>query len=183
MKIKTNLIEGYDNMSAEEKLKALEEYEIDLSGYVDKKLFDKTSSDLANYKKKYQETLSEEERNKAVRDEEIQKMQDELSALKKDKAIADSTAQFLSLGYDGELAKSTAQAFVDGDMAKVFANQKMHQENREKKIKSDLMKDTPAPTVGNDSKTATREQIKKMSFAERENFFQNNPEAYKEIYK
>lgn len=182
MRINTTLIEGYDSMSPEEKIKALEEMEIDLSGYVDKKLFDKTSSDLANYKKKYQETLSEEERNKAVRDEEIQRMQEELTSLKKDKQIADSTAQFLSLGYEESLAKSTAQAFVNGDMTTVFNNQKQHQENIEKKVKTELMKGTPTPTVGNEPTKMTKEDLRKMSPQERFEFSQKNPDVYKAIY-
>lgn len=183
MRINTNLIEGYATMSEAEKLQALENYEFDTSGLVDKKLFDKTSSELANYKKKYQETLSEEERNKAVREEELQKMQEELSALKKDKAIADSTAQFLSLGYSEELAKSTAKAFVDGDMATVFNNQKQHQESIEQTIKTNLMKGTPEPKVGNEPKTMTKEDLRRMSPQERLEFSQKNPDVYKEIYK
>ena len=183
MRINTTLIEGYDNMSAEEKLKALEEYEFDTSGLVDKKLFDKTSSELANYKKKYQETLSEEERNRASREEELQKMQEELASLKKDKALADSNAQFLSLGYEEALAKQTAQAFVDGDMAKVFQYQKQHQENLEKKFKTDLLKGTPQPKVGNEPKAMTKEDLRKMSLQERLKFAQENPDVYKEIYK
>ncbi|WP_407453559.1 hypothetical protein [Methanobrevibacter sp.] len=182
MRINTTKIDGYENMSIEEKLKALEEYEIDMAGYVDKKAFDKTASDLANYKKKYQETLSEEERNKAVRDEEIQRMQEELNSLKRDKQIADSTAQFLSLGYEESLAKSTAQAFVNGDMATVFNNQKLHQENYEKKIKTDLMKGTPEPKVGNEPKAMTKEDLRRMSPQERLAFAQSNPDAYKQLY-
>lgn len=182
MRINTNLIEGYESMSPEEKLQALENYEIDMTGYVDKKAFDKASSDLANYKKKYQETLSEEERNKAVRDEEIQRMQEELNSLKKDKQIADSTAQFLSLGYDQDLAKSTAEAFVNGDMATIFNNQKQHQENIEKKIKTDLMKGTPTPTVGNEPKGMTKEDLQKMSPQERFAFSKSNPDVYKQLY-
>lgn len=183
MKINTSLIEGYSTMSDAEKLQALESYEFDTSGLVDKKLFDKTSSELANYKKKYQETLSEEERNKAIRDEEIQKMQEELDSLKKDKALSDSTAQFLSLGYEESLAKQTAQAFVDGDMAKVFQYQKQHQESIEKKIKTDLMKGTPQPNVGNEGQKMTKEDLRKMSPSERLAFSQENPDVYKAIYE
>jgi hypothetical protein len=183
MKINTNLIEGYATMSDAEKLQALESYEFDTSGLVDKKLFDKTSSELANYKKKYQETLSEEERKSQERQEELQRMKDELDSLRKDKQIADSTARFLSLGYADDLAKSTAQAYVNGDMDTVFANQKQHQESIEKKVKTDLMKGTPKPEVGNDSSTMTKEQLRKMTPQERFEFSQKNPDVYKSIYE
>ena len=182
MKINTNLIEGYSNMTAEEKLQALESYEFDTSGLVDKKLFDKTASELAQTKKKYQETLSEEERAKQLREEQYQQMMDELTSLKKEKALSDSVAQFMSLGYEESLAKSTAQAFVDGDMTKVFQYQKQHQEAIEKKIKTDLMKGTPEPKVGNEPKAMTKDDLKKMSPQERLAFAQSNPDVYKSIY-
>ena len=57
MKIDITKIEGYENLSVEERLKALEEYEIDITGYVSKSVFDKASSDLASYKKKYKDLL------------------------------------------------------------------------------------------------------------------------------
>ena len=182
MKIDTTKIEGYENMTAEEKLKALEEFDIDTTGYVDKKLFDKTSSELASIKKKYQETLGEEERAKQEREEMFQNMQNELESLKKEKQLADSTAQFLSLGYDEELAKSTAKAFVDGDMASVFKYQKQHQENIEKKIKTELTKGTPEPNSDNEHKQMTKDELRKMSPSERLKFAEENPDAYKQIY-
>ena len=52
--IDTSKIEGYADMTAEEKVKALEAYTIadpDYSGYVKKDVFDKTASDLAKAKK------------------------------------------------------------------------------------------------------------------------------------
>ena len=73
MKIDVTKIEGYETMSAEEKLKALEELEIDTKeftkGYVKKEVFDKTASDLAALKKKDRENLSETERLKAEQEE------------------------------------------------------------------------------------------------------------------
>ena len=53
-KIDVSKIEGYAEMSTEDKLKALEAFDIPdptYSGYVDKKLFDKTASELAEKKK------------------------------------------------------------------------------------------------------------------------------------
>ena len=63
MKIDVTQIEGYENMSPEEKLKALEGFDIpspDYSGYVKKDLYDKTASELAAKKKELKERLSDD---------------------------------------------------------------------------------------------------------------------------
>ncbi len=183
MKIDVTKIENYESMSVEEKLKALEEYEVDYTGYVDKRVFDKTSSELASLKKQHKELLTAEERAKQEQDELMESMKVELETLKKDKAMGDAIAQFLSLGYEESLAKKTAQAFVDGDMQTVFRNQKLHQEAIEKKVKIDLMKGTPTPKVGNEEKTMTKEQFLKLSHADRLKFSQEHPDEYKAMYE
>ena len=64
MKIRTEKIEGYKDMTLEQKLAALENYEVeepDYSGYVTKDTFDKTASDLAATKKQLREKMSAEE--------------------------------------------------------------------------------------------------------------------------
>ena len=60
--IDTSTIAGYENMTVEQKLAALEAMNLpdpDYSGYVRKDLFDKTSSELAEAKKKAR-SVSEE---------------------------------------------------------------------------------------------------------------------------
>ena len=80
MKIDVTQIEGYENMSPEEKLKALEGFDIpspDYSGYVKKDLYDKTASELAAKKKELKERLSDDEREnleRAQREQECGKI-------------------------------------------------------------------------------------------------------------
>lgn len=59
------------------------------------------------------------------------------------------------MGYEEKLADATAEAMADGDTEKVFANQKKHLENVEKKVRAEALKDTPKPTPDGDSKTMT----------------------------
>ena len=66
MKIDTSKIEGYEQMSAEEKLQALEMYELDTTGYVKKDVFDKTSSEVATLKKQLKERMTQEELQDAL---------------------------------------------------------------------------------------------------------------------
>lgn len=64
-KIDTSKIEGYESMTAEEKLAALESVEFDLSGYVSKDTADKYASEAAQYKRQLKERMSAEEAEKA----------------------------------------------------------------------------------------------------------------------
>ena len=151
-KIDVSTIEGYEEMSAEEKLAALEGLELpepDYSGYVKKELFDKASSEIAGYKKQIFEKMTAEEAAKAEADEKMAAIQQELEQLRQDKVVQEYTAQFLSIGYDKELASETAVALQRGDMNTVFLNQTKFATLREKALKAELMKNTPKPPAGN----------------------------------
>lgn len=151
-KIDVSKIEGYADMSAEDKIKALEAAELpdpDLSGMVKKEVFDKTASELADWKKKHNALLSAEEKKKQEDEEALTNMKNELETLKKDKTIATYKANYIAQGYDDALATETATALVDGDTEKVFANQKKFLENYAKTVKADVLKQTPKPPAGN----------------------------------
>lgn len=177
MKLDFTKIEGYEEMTPEEKIKALEGFDFNL---ISKEQFDKTSGELAKLKKEYNSRLSEEEQNKIARDEEFTKMQEELEALRRDKIIADYTNSYLSLGYDEKLAKETAVYLADGNFEKVFEAQQKHEGGLEKKLKADLMKKNPEPQGGEGK--VTKDDLKKMSFEERYKFSQDHPEEYKALY-
>ena len=151
-KIDVSTIEGYEEMTPEEKLAALEGLELpepDYSGYVKKELFDKASSEIAGYKKQIFEKMTAEEAAKAEADEKMAAIQQELEQLRQDKVVQEYTAQFLSIGYDKELASETAVALQRGDMNTVFLNQTKFATLREKALKAELMKNTPKPPAGN----------------------------------
>jgi hypothetical protein len=156
-KIDISAIEGYTEMSAEEKLAALESFEIpepDFTGYVKKELLDKASSEAASFKKQLREKMTEEEAAKAKAAEDMASMQEELAKLRQEKVIQEYTAQFLGIGYDKELAVETAEALEKGDMHTVFLNQTKFSTAREKALKAELLKDTPKPPAGNGTSAA-----------------------------
>ena len=100
----------------------------------------------------------------------------------KDKAVTSYKASYVSIGYDEKLAEETAKALAEGDIDKVFANQKKHNETREKTIKADLLKDTPTPPAGGGGDTMTLEKLKGMSSNERYKYSVEHPEEYKKLY-
>lgn len=184
-KIDVTQIEGYADMSAEDKLKALEGYDIpdpDYSGYVKKDIFDKTASELAAKKKELTEKMSEDEQKAQKEQEERNELQSKYDKLLRESEISNHKAKLVALGYDEKLADETALAMVDGDMEKVFTNQKKHLDSVEKRVRAEALKDTPKPTPDGDSKTMTLEKFRKLSPAERAAFYEEHPEEYKELY-
>ena len=103
MKIDVSKIDGYEEMSAEEKLKALEGLEIpdpDYSGYVKKDVFDKTASELAEKKKELRDKLSSDEAEKLKEKEEREKLQADYEKLLHETAVSKNKSSLLALGYE-----------------------------------------------------------------------------------
>jgi len=174
-KIDTSTIEGYAEMSAEQKLAALEGYEMaDSSAELAKmkNAFDRASSEAAGYKKQLNERLSEEEKAKVAQQELLEK----LEAYEKREKTSRLTASCLELGFDSETAKDTAEALIAGEMDKFFANQKKFIESMEKKIKADLLKQTGRPAGNAGDAPMTKEKFLKMSYQEQLEFKNNNPD-------
>lgn len=155
MKFDTSTIEGFENMTAEEKLNAVlgaDLPEPDMSGYVKKEVFDNKASEAANLSKQLREKMSDEEKKKADADKVLSDLQTQIEDLRKnnetlvkERTIADYTAKFIAQGYDKALAEETAKAMAEGDMTKVFENGEKYKEALEKKIKEELMDKTPKP--------------------------------------
>lgn len=144
MKIDTSTIDGYADMTAEEKLAAIESLE--LTGYVSKEALDKAASEAAEYKRQLKEKMTEDEAAKLKEVEEKEALQNKYNELLKKSTIAEHTAKFLALGYEEKLAHETAEALYDGNMDKVFENQQTYKASVEKSIKASILKETPAPS-------------------------------------
>ena len=164
-----------DNASEIEKLKA----EIQKT----KDTLSKKNSEAAQYKKQYEAYLSEEEKKKLESEQRWNEIEAENKKLKRDKSIAEFTSQFLSMGYDAELAKSTAEAMTDGDVAKVMQNQAVFTEAVKKQIKADLMRGNPDPVGGRSESTMTLEKLRGMSIEDRYAFSQDHPDEYASLYE
>lgn len=192
-KIDTSKIVGYADMSAEEKLKALEAFEIeDSSSEIEnyKKMISKANSEAADWKRKHNALLSEEEKAKAEAEEERQRkenefaeMQKRLNDLETEKTVALYQTKLVSMGYNSDLASSTAKALSEGKMNEVFANMAQHLDAKEKELRASILKDTPTPNTGATTDEITKEDFKKMGYAEKVKIFNENPELYNELSK
>ena len=142
----------------------------------------KSNSEAADYKKQLREKMSADEIKAKEDSERYEDLQTKYEALLKESNISKNKARLLALGYNDALATETAEAMENGEIDKVFANQKKHIESVEKRIREDALKDTPKPTGGSGKSTITKETLKGMSPLERHVFSVQNPELYKEIY-
>lgn len=158
----TSTIDGFDSMSAEDKVSALLGAEIpdavDMNAFVERSMYDKlksandkNSSELASLKKEMNARMTDEERIKAEADTSRQELEEKYNALLKETTLAKYTAKYVSQGYDEKLAKETAQALMDGDMDKVFACGEKYRDALTKSLKAETLKDTPRPIAGNGS--------------------------------
>lgn len=184
MKIDVTKIKGYAEMSAEDKIKALEAFEYeDRSDEVSRlmKAKDDANAEAAKYKKELKEKMSAEE-IKAKEDAEKQtKLQADYDALLRKVSISDNKAKLIALGYEEKLAEDTAEAMLDGNLAKVIANQKSHLETAKKQIEAELLKKTPVPNQPGKTETANKTDFAKMSYAERVALYSQNKEQYEQM--
>lgn len=162
--LKTLLGDAYqEGMSFEDINAALEEKEfIDkgvLESYVPKSMFDKTASEVAEYKKKLKATLTEAEQTAQLESERQTAIEEELKALRRTTKVSEFEKNYLKLGYDSETASKIAEATHDGDMDTVFNLQGKFLENKQKALKSELLKDMPGAISGNKTDIDYSKQI------------------------
>ena len=153
-KIDTSKIEGYAEMTPEQKLAALEGYEYeDHSEELErqKAAVTKANGEAAEWKRKHTALLSEDEKKKQEDADKLASMEKELAELRKGKVVSDYKAKFVAQGYSEELADETAKALADGDMTKVFANQQKFLADYAKGVKAEALKGTPKPPAGGSS--------------------------------
>lgn len=180
-------IEGYEEMSAEDKLKALEALEVEDDSKL-KKLLNDANSEASAYKKKLKEKeaelnskLSEQELAEKERAEKEAEKDALLNQLLREKTVAEHKANFLKVGYDEDAATKSAAAIADGDFATLFDNLGKFISERDKKAQVKLMDSTPLPSAGSVVPEITKEQFDKMSFKERNELFTKNKELYDKL--
>lgn len=185
MKIDTNLIPNFDTLPDEAKnaILAMEFADApDMSQFVAKSTFDKKASEAADLGKKLRERMTEEEAKTIKEAEERQALIDRAEKAERELGVIGYEKAYLAMGYDEKTARASAEALVKGDMDTVFKYQKTHADNREKALRTELLKQTPPPAAGGSEIAMTKEKLRAMSPKERYEFSVNNPEEYKNIY-
>lgn len=180
-KIDTGRIDGYEGMTLEEKLSALEGYEYDdhsedVERY--KNAVSKANSEAASWKKKYNEQQTGDDKTKA----EVATLREQLETLQREKTVASYKAQFATQGYDEQLAGETAEALASGDMATVFANNKRFLETHDKALIAGQMKDISKPAAGDPVDVVmTKKKFMELSTTEQQEYIKDHPDWQKTL--
>lgn len=183
-------IEGYESMSAEEKLKALESLEVEDKDTKLKEALNKATAEASEFKKKLKAKeeelnakLTDDEKKERERQEKEAERETLLNNLLKEKTVAEHKANFLQKGYSEELATTSATALADGDFKTVFDNLGTFISERDKQAQVRAMDNTKRPLGGNPTPEVTKEQFNKMSLSERTKLFETNKELYDSLLK
>ena len=154
MKIDTSKIAGYAEMSAEEKLAALEGFDFEAPKDANdevtklKNALSKANSDAAEWKRQFREKQTEQERAEAERAEREKAVEEELRGLRRDKTVSGYLANCLALGYDKDLALRAAEAMADNDAATILACQQDFLEAKQKELEAAALNKQPSLTSG-----------------------------------
>ncbi len=184
-KVDTRKIKNYDIMTPEEKLAALEAFEYeDFTTEVEKykNAASKANSEAAEWKRKHNAILAEREQKRNAEDEELNALREKLATMKRNQLISTYKSQYIAMGYDEALADATANAMVDGDTDKVFANQMKFINSHDKRFKAELLGDTPKPPAGHPTPRITLADLQAMSAEERADFARKCPDEYKNLH-
>lgn len=145
---------------------------------------DRASADAAKYKRESMANKTEAEQKAIEKAEEDARIKEELAELRKESALNKLEKSFVMLGYSEEMAKQAAEAQYDGNTDLLFQIQKKYFAEKERAIKSQLMKTLPAPSISNDENfTVTEDQFNKMGYKERLELAQKHPKVYEQLTK
>ena len=189
MKISTDSIQGFAEMSDADKVTALLGLDIpdpvDMSQFVDKKVFDAKATEAANLSKQLKAKMSDDEAAAAERDAKWAEMEAKLKELETEKTISTYKASYLAMtGFDEKLAEDTAKALAAGDMEKVFANQQKANAAYEKKLRAELVKKDPKPdgAGGEDEQKDSAVEYAKMLGKQRADALKSANEGLKNYF-
>lgn len=185
-KLDTSKIEGYAEMSAEDKIKALEELEIEdnlaeVERY--KNANSKANSEIAEQKKKIRELESQLNSGASDSEKKMAELEEQINSLKREKMVTERKASFIGLGMTEDSALKASEAFTNGDSDSFFTEIKSFMTEHDKVFKAELLKTTPKPgSEGGNAPTITLDAFRKLSPAERAKFASEHPDEYKKLY-
>lgn len=151
MKIDITGIEGFDGMTAEQKVEALLGYDLDpaKAGFKTQEEFDKIMTENKQKKDEIRK-LKEGAGANAELEKRLAELEERNKELDRQSRMANLKASFTELGYSKELAEEAAKASVENDTAKVIEIQSKFLVEREKKIREEALKKMRRPGGGGD---------------------------------
>lgn len=173
------LEEGKDTYTDDEAFELINKSHLELRSELgkNKDLLSKRNSEIAEYKRKEQDKLSEEEKTR-LHYEELEK---DYASLQKKVAKNDKITEYMGIGYSKELAEKIAEAELEGKSTVEYHKQFITA--REETLKAELLKNPPKPETTDKTDTVTREDYKKMTYSQRMELKDKNPELFEQVSK
>lgn len=189
-------IEGYADMTAEQKLQALEALESVTPEADDtevkkwKAQFDKASHEASEQKKlakslkeQLKAKMSDDELAEAQRKQQLEDIIAERDALKKEAVVSKRTSAYIALGYSQELAESSANATIgmnDDDFNTMIGNSNTFKNGYEQTLRTEIVKGNPKPDVngGTPPKMTKKEIMAIKDTAKRQKAISENLELF-----
>ena len=162
-KIDPSKIEGFDNLSADEKVAALlnQEIEVEQTEPADvtklKTSLSKANSEAAEYKRLLREKQTEAERAEADRAEQYKALQDELASYRNKERVSSYKAQLMAAGIDPDTADLMAKSLPEGVSDEYFQATKSFLDAQRKNAEIAALGKQPSLSVGTPPKGMTKE--------------------------
>lgn len=163
-KIDPSKIEGFDNLSADEKVAALlnQEIEVEQTEPADvtklKTSLSKANSEAAEYRRLLREKQTEAERAEADRAEREKALQDELASYRDRERISTYKANLMGAGIDEPTADLMAKSLPEGVADEYFLATKSFLDNQRQKLLTESINKQPGLSVGTPPTAAQAER-------------------------
>ena len=162
-KIDPSKIEGFDNLSADEKVAALlnQEIEVEQTEPADvtrlKTSLSKANSEAAEYKRLLREKQTEAERAEAERAEKDKEREELLKSLLEEKRVSTYKSQLMAAGVDPDTADLMAKSLPEGVSDEYFQATKSFLDAQRKNAEIAALGKQPGLSVGTPPKGMTKE--------------------------
>lgn len=164
VKLDTSRITGWDELSAEDKVKTLLEQEIEVEQTEPadaiklKNALNKACEEAASYKKALREKQTEAERAEADRAEREKALQDELANYRNKERVSSYKAQLMAAGIDPDTADLMAKSLPEGVADEYFLATKSFLDNQRQKLLTESINKQPGLSVGTPPTAAQAER-------------------------
>lgn len=163
-KIDPSKIEGFDNLSADEKVAALlnQEIEVEQTEPADvtrlKTSLSKANSEAAEYKRLLREKQTEAERAETERAEKDREREELLKSLLEEKRVSTYKSQLMAAGVDPDTADLMAKSLPEGVQDEYFLATKSFLDNQRQKLLTESINKQPGLSVGTPPTAAQAER-------------------------
>jgi TolA-binding protein len=142
-----------------------------------KSTMDVKLKELGDMTKRERERMTAEELER----KEIEEIKAQNEMLLKEREVVNAEKRFIQHGCDADLASEGAKALIDKDYDALFGVIGKMLDNKAAFEKSELLKTMPKPQGGGSKATMTKEQFDRLSYKQRVELAEKDPETYRKF--